>query len=139
MIYKTLNADETVTLAASLAKKYGPPHTFCLKGELGAGKTAFTRGLAQGYGYNGRVSSPTFTIMNIYECDSLEIHHYDLYRINDEEELYSIGFDPQAKNAITVVEWFDDFAHLFSPKNTTVITISRLDGNDDHRQIEVIE
>ena len=102
MIYKTLNTDETVALAANLAKEYPAPHTFCLKGDLGAGKTAFTRGLAKGYGYEGRVSSPTFTIMNIYDTENLSIHHYDLYRIADEEELYAIGFDPQAEKCVII-------------------------------------
>ena len=139
MIYKTLNTDETVALAAKLAATRPAPHTFCLKGELGAGKTAFTRGLARGYGYNGRVSSPTFTIMNIYECDGFEIRHCDLYRISDEDELYETGFEPQAKGCVTVVEWFDAFAGLFPRENITFVTISRLDGNDEHRQIEVSE
>ena len=139
MIYKTLNTAETVALAEKLAKEYSAPHTFCLKGDLGAGKTAFTRGLVRGYGYEGRVSSPTFTIMNIYECDNLSIHHYDLYRIADEEELHAIGFDPQAERCVTVVEWFDGFVHLFPRENTTFVTISRLDENEDYRQIEVSE
>lgn len=139
MTYKTHNADETVALAAKLAKNSPAPHTFCLKGDLGAGKTAFTRGLAQGYGYNGRVSSPTFTIMNIYECENTEIHHYDLYRIADEEELYEIGFEPQAENCITVVEWYDDYVHLFSKERTTFVNILRSEENEDYRQIEVSE
>ena len=139
MIYKTHNTDETIELAAKLANEYPVPHTFCLKGDLGAGKTAFTRGLAKGYGYDGRVSSPTFTIMNIYECVNTERHHYDLYRIADEDELYEIGFEAQEDNCITVVEWYDDYVHLFPKEGTTFVNIMRVDSNDDYRQIEVSE
>lgn len=137
MEYKTKSTGETEAVAQKLAKAFPPPHTFCLKGDLGAGKTAFTRGLARGYGYDGRVSSPTFTIMNIYECGGFSINHYDLYRISDEDELKEIGFDAQAKDCITVVEWFDGFVHLFPAENTTVVTISRTEEDENFRIIEV--
>ena len=137
MEYKTKNTADTEALGARLAKEVSLPHTFCLKGDLGAGKTAFTRGLARGCGYKGRVSSPTFTIMNIYNCDGFDINHYDLYRISDEEELREIGFDAQAEGCITVVEWFDGYEHLFPAENTTYVTILRTDEDENFRIIEV--
>ena len=135
MIYTSKSAEETEKIAEALAKQYPPPHTFCLSGELGAGKTAFTRGLAKGYGFDGRVSSPTFTIMNIYE-GAIPVYHYDLYRINDEDELFDIGFEPSSEGGITVVEWYDMFKHLFESENVSFVCVSR--GEDDcDRIIEI--
>ncbi len=138
MIYLSQNTQDTEGFAQSLANKYPPPHTFCLKGELGAGKTALTRGLARGYGYEGRVTSPTFTIMNVYEGKT-KIHHFDLYRLTDEDELFDIGFEPSEKGVITVIEWFDSFAHLFDEDRTTLIAITKDDNDENKRQIEVTE
>lgn len=134
--YNSESVSDTENFANELAKKYPPPHTFCLSGDLGAGKTAFTRGLAKGYGYEGRVTSPTFTIMNIYEGKT-NIYHYDLYRITDENELYDIGFELPEGNSVAVLEWYDNFAYLFKGKKVTFIKITRT--GDNERNIEVVE
>ena len=76
---------ETEALGASLAQRLGPGDVVAYRGDLGAGKTAFTRGLARGLGCTGRVTSPTFTIVNEYE-GQLPLFHFDLYRLGDEEE-----------------------------------------------------
>lgn len=110
MRYETNSAAETEALGEVLAKAYPPPQVFCLTGDLGAGKTAFTRGLARGYGFSGRVMSPTFTLMHIYEGD-VPIHHFDLYRLHTDEELDDIDFDSYLENGITVIEWPDAFMH----------------------------
>lgn len=135
MIYISYNTKETESFAEELAKKFPPPHTFCLKGELGAGKTAFTRGLARGYGYGGRVTSPTFALMNVYEGKT-KIHHFDLYRLSDEDELFDIGFESSEQGVITVVEWFDDFIHLFD-EDTALIIITKDDNDENKRYIKV--
>lgn len=135
-MFRSKSTEDTEKFAASIALKYGVPHTFCLSGELGAGKTAFTRGIARGCGYDGRVSSPTFTIMNIYE-GKIPVHHFDLYRLSDEEELFEIGFDPLADGVITVVEWFDGFADLFRG-NATLVKFTKTE-NENERYIEVTE
>lgn len=136
IMFHSKSTEDTEKFAASIALKYGVPHTFCLSGELGAGKTAFTRGIARGCGYDGRVSSPTFTIMNIYE-GKIPVHHFDLYRLSDEEELFGIGFDPLADGVITVVEWFDGFADLFRG-NATLVKFTKTE-NENERYIEVTE
>ena len=132
--YNSKSVSDTESFAEKLAKKYPPPHTFCLSGDLGAGKTAFTRGLAKGYGHKGRVISPTFTIMNIYEGD-INIYHYDLYRISDEDELFDAGFEFPEGKSVAVLEWYDNFAYLFEGGNITFVKITRV--SDDERDIEV--
>jgi len=134
MIYYSESAEETERIAFDIAKKLQPPKTFCLSGDLGAGKTAFTRGLAKGYGYDARVSSPTFTIMNIYEGE-IPVYHFDLYRLGDIEELYDLGFEPQEKS-VTVVEWYEDFKEYFEGADTVYVKIER-EGFEDKRKIEV--
>ena len=135
-VFNSKSVSDTERFAEELATKHTPPHTFCLSGDLGAGKTAFTRGLAKGYGYVGRVISPTFTIMNIYEGD-INIFHYDLYRISDEDELFDAGFEMPEGKSVAVLEWYDNFAYLFEGENATFVKITRV--GDDERTIEVKE
>lgn len=134
MEYKTNSPAETEALAQTLAATYQPPHVFCLTGDLGAGKTAFTRGLAKAYGFSGRVQSPTFTLMHIYEGD-IPIHHFDLYRLGSDEELDDIGFDSYLGNGITVIEWPDAFWHRI--EKATIVRIRHLGG--DQRCLTVEE
>lgn len=126
---------ETEDFAFELAKKVTSPRLICLKGDLGAGKTAFTRGFARFYGIQKGVSSPTFTIMHRYdgaEC----INHYDLYRINDYDELADIGFEEQIENGISLIEWPDAYEEYF-PADRVTICISRSGNSEDERLIEV--
>lgn len=136
MIFYSENVEETEKIAFDLAKKTAPPCTFCLSGDLGAGKTAFTRGLAKGYGYDARVSSPTFTIMNIYE-GNVPIYHFDLYRLGDIDELYDLGFEPQMAS-VTVAEWYEGYEEFFEGDNILYVKIERI-GFDDKRKIEISE
>ncbi len=132
--YITHSVEETEALGQALAESYPPPHVFCLTGDLGAGKTAMTRGIAGGYGFSGRVSSPTFTIMHLYEGEPA-IHHFDLYRIEDEEELDAIGFDSFLREGISVIEWPDRFKERIGA--CTKITITRI--SDTERRLTVEE
>ncbi len=136
MTFYSENVEGTEKIAFDLAKKTAPPCTFCLSGDLGAGKTAFTRGLAKGYGYDARVSSPTFTIMNIYEGE-VPIYHFDLYRLGDIDELYDLGFEPQ-KTSVTVAEWYEGYEEFFEGDNILYVKIERIDF-DDKRKIEISE
>lgn len=131
--FTTNSPAETEAFGEALAKAYAAPHVFCLTGDLGAGKTAMTRGIARGYGFSGRVSSPTFTIMHIYEGDET-VHHFDLYRIGDEDELDAIGFDGFLREGISVIEWPDDFYARIGP--CTRITITRRSDSGRHILLE---
>lgn len=127
--------EETENFAYELANKITSPRLICLKGDLGAGKTAFTRGFARFFGIKQGVSSPTFTIMHRYDGTE-SINHYDLYRINDYDELVDIGFEEQIENGISLIEWPDAFEEYF-PADRIIINISRTGNGDDERIIEV--
>ncbi|NLM49687.1 MAG: tRNA (adenosine(37)-N6)-threonylcarbamoyltransferase complex ATPase subunit type 1 TsaE [Clostridiaceae bacterium] len=127
--------EDTENFAKELAKKITPPETILLFGELGAGKTAFTRGFLDGLNYAGRVSSPTFAIMNQYNVKDFTVNHFDLYRIESGEELYEIGFDDFLDgNYINIIEWPDNFLD-FMPKDPIVVKLEKTGENT--RQIEV--
>lgn len=128
MTFYSHSKQETEDFAKELAQKTKAPHVFCLTGDLGAGKTAFTGGLAKGYGYEGRVTSPTFALMNIYE-GSERVCHFDLYRLADEDEFYDAGLDAYIYDGIAAVEWPDNFMHLF--RNVTVVKIVRGEGENE--------
>jgi len=130
------NTEETENFAYNFAKSIKAPHIICLTGDLGAGKTAFTRGFAKYFGIEKGVSSPTFIIMHRYD-GSVTINHYDLYRINDYDELIDIGFEEQIENGITIIEWPDNFFE-YLPPHKTVVKITRTAGNEDERLIEVV-
>ena len=105
---------DTEALAARIAEGLRGGEVIVLAGELGAGKTAFTKGLAKALGVSEPVVSPTFTMVKEYRGRSLKLFHFDLYRIEHAEELYELGLDEYfADDAVTVIEWnkldFDDF------------------------------
>jgi tRNA threonylcarbamoyladenosine biosynthesis protein TsaE len=111
LVYKTQSPEETFLFGKKLADFLKPGDVFCLKGDLGAGKTLFTQGLVQGVGYKDEVTSPTFAIMNVYQA-KIPIYHFDLYRLDYAEQLYDIGFEEYtARNSMgaAVIEWPDKF------------------------------
>ena len=119
---------ETEEFAFNLAKRISAPRVICLTGDLGAGKTAFTRGFARYFGIEKGVSSPTFIIMHRY-MGSEVINHYDLYRIGDFDELCDIGFEEQIESGISIIEWPDNFME-YLPEDKIVIKITRLGENE---------
>lgn len=139
MKFTTQTEAQTECFAKEFAKKLTLPKVVLLFGTLGAGKTAFTRGLATGLGFTGRVSSPTFTLVHEYKCDGCMVYHFDLYRLNDEEELYDIGFYEylDRKDAVCVIEWPDNFIDCIDKKAISV-RLSYTD-KEGERQIEVDE
>lgn len=105
------NSDKTEALGRSLGSFLEDGDVICLSGDLGAGKTLLTQGVAAALGVDPtEVTSPTFTIMNIYQGDELEIRHFDLYRLNRPEELEDIGFSEYAGgDGVTLIEWAELF------------------------------
>ncbi len=134
MKFISKNVNETENFAYELAKKITPPQVVCLIGNLGAGKTAFTRGFARYFGIEKGVASPTFTILMKYE-GNCEINHYDLYRAEDYDELCDIGFEDQIEEGISLIEWPDKFME-YLPEDKIVVTIEYTQ-NENEREITV--
>ena len=134
MIIITNSEKETICEGEKLGRTLKPGSAVALHGELGAGKTAFTRGIAAGLGINANVSSPTFTIVNEYSGD-IPLFHFDMYRLEDEDELFDIGWDDYLdRGGVCVVEWSEKVPGAFDP-DTVVVKIDNL--GDDMRRIEI--
>ena len=137
MEYLSHNEIETEAIAARLAATLEPGAVVAYQGGLGMGKTAFTRGLASGLGYPGRVTSPTFTIVNEYEGSRLPLFHFDMYRLADSEALFDIGWeDYLERGGICAVEWSELVADAL-PSDTVYVTITRCPDQDSWRTITI--
>ncbi len=111
MEYRTHSESETEAVGEALAATLFPGTVIAFTGDLGAGKTAFTRGLARGLGIGERVTSPTFTIVNEYEGGRLPLFHFDMYRLESSEELFDIGWeDYLRRGGVCAVEWSEKVA-----------------------------
>ena len=111
MEFITNSEGETEALGVWLAEALAPGAVIAFTGGLGAGKTAFTRGLARGLGIADRVASPTFTIVNEYEGGRLPLFHFDMYRLGSSDELFDIGWeDYLARGGVCAVEWSENVA-----------------------------
>lgn len=137
MEYISKNIEQTISFAKNLAEKFKGGEILLLSGELGAGKTAFTKGVAQGLGILGIITSPTFTIMNMYTSGKLNLYHFDMYRIEDDKEIYELGFDEYIgnPNGVACVEWFNQTPELFENKKSILIKLDKID--DDTRKITI--
>ena len=136
MDYLTHNEIETEALGETLARRLGPGDVVAYRGDLGAGKTAFTRGLARGLGCTGRVTSPTFTVVNEYE-GRLPLFHFDLYRLAGEEELCDVGWEDYLdRGGVCAVEWSEQTPEALPP-STVFVTLSRCPGEDTWRTVRV--
>ena len=134
MEHLTRSESETEALGARLAALLTPGAVVAYQGGLGMGKTAFTRGLAAGLGYKGRVTSPTFTIVNEYEGGRLPLFHFDMYRLADADALFDIGWEDYLdRGGICAVEWSENVWGAM--EGAVVVTITRLD--EDRRTITI--
>ena len=137
MDYLTQNETETEALGARLAAVLRPGDVVAYRGGLGMGKTAFTRGLARGLGFPGRVTSPTFTIVNEYEGGRLPLFHFDLYRVEGGDALFGIGWeDYLARGGVCAVEWSEQALESLPP-DTVRVTLARGPGGDSCRRISI--
>ena len=137
MDYLTHNEAETEALGARLAAVLTPGAVVAYRGGLGMGKTAFTRGLARGLGYPGRVTSPTFTIVNEYEGGRLPLFHFDMYRLADADDLFDIGWEDYLdRGGVCAVEWSEQVADAL-PDDTIYVTLTRRDEDPSWRTITI--
>ena len=123
---------DTERIGAALAKVLQPGTVIAYRGDLGAGKTAFTRGLAKGLGIEDRVTSPTYTIVNEYTSGRLPLFHFDMYRLGSAEELFDIGWeDYLERGGVCAVEWSENVWDAL--EDPVIVTITRL--GEDSRKI----
>lgn len=129
-VYRTASEMQTQGVASFFAKGYLRPTVYLLSGDLGAGKTVFSRGLARAYGYKGAVSSPTFTMINEYHGIGIDIFHMDLYRLESPDELEGIGFWDYVDKGVCIIEWPEAFMEDM-PDDAIFIRIDRGDTEDE--------
>ena len=128
--------EDTEDIGARLAEQLEPGAVVAFTGDLGAGKTAFTRGLARGLGIPDRITSPTFTIVNEYE-GAIPLFHFDMYRLNGSEDLFDIGWeDYLSRGGVCAVEWSEQVADAL-PEDAVTVTLARHPDHDGWRIITV--
>ena len=132
MNYITHSPEETESVGEALGKILNAGTVIAYKGDLGAGKTAFTRGLARGLGCRELVTSPTYTIVNEYLGGRLPLFHFDMYRLESSDDLFDIGWeDYLERGGVCAVEWSENVEDAL--ENPLVITIEKL--SDEERNI----
>lgn len=137
MQFVTNSEAETEALGVRLAETLEPGTVIAFTGDLGAGKTAFTRGLARGLGIKDRVTSPTFTIVNEYEGGRLPLFHFDMYRLGSSDELFDIGWeDYLARGGVCAVEWSENVSDALE-EDAVSVRICR--GASDSQRVITVE
>lgn len=127
------NQEETKQLAKNLANFLSKGDIVVLTGELGAGKTKFVEGFLENFNLQDEISSPTFNIVNEYVNDNTSIYHFDVYRLSDSDEFYSIGGEEYFEKGICLIEWGEIIEDVL-PKSYIHITIAK-DNTDENKRI----
>lgn len=136
MILTTNTPEQTQAVGEKLAKLLHPGDVVAFFGDLGAGKTAFTGGIARGLGIREQVTSPTYTIVNEYLGGTMPLFHFDMYRLHSGDDLFDIGWeDYLQRGGVCAVEWSENVLDALS--NPIRVTISRHPANETWRTIEI--
>ena len=140
MVTETRSPEETYALGEKIGKAAQPGQIYTLTGDLGVGKTVFTQGVAAGLGITEPVSSPTFTIVQVYEEGRLPFYHFDVYRIGDVEEMDEIGYEDYIYGeGVSLIEWANLIEEIL-PEHYTEIKIEKdLEKGFDYRRITICE
>ena len=126
--------EDTLKFAKDFAKNLKTGDVIVLLGDLGSGKTKFTEGVLSFFGIENEISSPTFTIVNEYNSNDVNIYHFDVYRLKDSSEFYSIGGDEYIDKGICIIEWGDIIEDAL-PRKYTKITFERDINNENYRNL----
>lgn len=130
--------EDTINFANKFAENLNKNSVIILSGDLGSGKTKFTEGILKHFGLENEISSPTFTIVNEYHSDNMNIYHFDLYRLSDIDEFYAMGGEEYFENGICLIEWGEMIESIL-PKHYTKITFKKNDKNVDYRELLIDE
>jgi tRNA threonylcarbamoyladenosine biosynthesis protein TsaE len=134
------SAEETFALGVRMAKEAKPGEVITISGELGVGKTVLTQGIAKGLGIAEAVSSPTFTIVQVYEEGRLPLYHFDVYRIGDLDEMDEIGYEDYFYGmGLCLVEWGDLIEELLPETRKEILLEKDLEQGWDYRRITINE
>lgn len=128
--------EETKQLAMKIASKLNIGDVLVLTGDLGSGKTKFTEGILDYFGFSGEISSPTFTIVNEHTSDKINVYHFDVYRLEDSDEFLAIGGDEYFEKGISIIEWGEIIEDVL-PKNTIRIEFSRDLSHETDRVLKI--
>lgn len=131
--YISNSEKDTIRVAKKLAGLLRSPDIVVLSGDLGSGKTKFTEGFLSYFGLENEISSPTFTIVNEYYANELNIYHFDVYRLSSPDEFYAIGGEQYFENGICLIEWGEQIEEVL-PKEYLHITFNR-DFKEDSKRI----
>ena len=135
MEYITGSPEETEAVGAALGRVLTPGSVVAYRGDLGAGKTAFTRGLARGLGCTDTVTSPTYTIVNEYVSGRIPLFHFDMYRLRSSDDLWDIGWeDYLERGGVCAVEWSENVADAM--ENAVTVNLEKLGENTRRITIE---
>lgn len=140
MIYETYSAEETAALGEKLGREAKPGDVCTLMGDLGVGKTVLTQGIAKGLGITEPISSPTFTIVQVYEEGRLPFYHFDVYRIGDIEEMDEIGYEDYFYgDGLCMIEWANLIEEILPERRSEVTIEKDLEMGFDYRRITIRE
>ncbi len=140
MIQESYSAQDTFAFGKKLGETAVPGDVFCLSGDLGTGKTVLTKGFAFGLGIEEPVSSPTFTILQIYEEGRLALYHFDVYRMSGSDELLGIGGDEYFdKGGVCLIEWAELIEDIIPKRSKRILIEKDLTKGLDYRRITVTE
>lgn len=135
MTWTSQSEEETYQYGRWIGNNSRPGDLILLYGDLGSGKTVLSRGIAHGAGFNGNVTSPTFTLMNIYK-GSFPVYHFDIYRLYDPEELFDLDYEEYFYgDGVTIIEWPERLGH-FLPNDFLKVTINRK-SEENKREIKI--
>ncbi|MBQ1291781.1 MAG: tRNA (adenosine(37)-N6)-threonylcarbamoyltransferase complex ATPase subunit type 1 TsaE [Lachnospiraceae bacterium] len=139
MIIESFSAQDTFEAGRRLAESASAGEIYALHGDLGVGKTVFTKGFAEGLGITEPVCSPTFTILQIYEEGRLPLYHFDVYRIEEPEEMEEVGLDEYLfGEGVCLIEWADRIEDMIPDTARRIVIEKDLSKGLDYRRITVI-
>ena len=138
MIVQSFCAEDTYEIGKKIGQEAQPGQVICLYGDLGVGKTVFTKGLADGLGITEPIQSPTFTIVREYEEGRLPLYHFDVYRIGDIEEMDEIGYEDYFYGeGVCLIEWADLIQEILPPDVIAIEIEKNLEKGFDYRKITI--
>ena len=140
MIIETRSAQETYQLGVDIGKRAKTGQVYTMVGDLGVGKTVFTQGMAMGLGITEPISSPTFTIVQVYDEGTLPFYHFDVYRIGDISEMDEIGFEDYVYgDGVSLIEWANLIEEILPDKRIEITIEKDLEQGFDYRRITIEE